>query len=183
MKVIVFLATGFEETEAIATVDVLRRAGFNVTTVSITGEYDVTSAHNVTIIADTLFEETDFSNIDILVLPGGMPGAKNLKEHEGVRKLLVDFSKDTKKHIGAICAAPMVLGDLGILNGKKATAYPGFENELKGATYTAEATTVDGRIITGKGPGFVFEFGLTLVEVLAGKEKREQVAKGLLFSK
>ena len=116
MKVIVFLATGFEETEAIATVDVLRRAGFYVTTVSITGEYDVTSAHNVTIIADTLFEETDFSNIDILVLPGGMPGAKNLKEHEGVRKLLVDFSKDTKKHIGAICAAPMVLGDLGILN-------------------------------------------------------------------
>lgn len=183
MNVIVFLATGFEETEAIATIDVLRRAGINATTVSISGDYDVTSAHNVTIIADTLFEETDFSQIDVLVLPGGMPGAKNLKEHKGLRTLLTAFSKDTNKYIGAICAAPMVLGDLGILNGKKATTYPGFESELKGATYTAEATTIDGRIITGKGPGFAFEFGLILVEIIAGKEKRDQVAKGLLLSK
>jgi 4-methyl-5(b-hydroxyethyl)-thiazole monophosphate biosynthesis len=181
-KVAVFLANGFEEIEALGTIDILRRAGVEVTTVSIsiTTHYLVKGAHNVKIDADEVFDDLEFSGMDMLVLPGGMPGAANLNEHEGVKKLLKDFAAEGKE-IAAICAAPMVLGGLGLLEGKNATCYPGFESKLKGATITGEGVTVDGNITTGKGPAFVFDFALTLVEKLVGEEVRKEVASGLLL--
>jgi 4-methyl-5(b-hydroxyethyl)-thiazole monophosphate biosynthesis len=179
-KVALFLANGFEEIEALGTVDVLRRAEILVQTVSISDELKVTGAHNVTVFADRLFTDIDFSTIDVLILPGGMPGAKNLNEHQGVKEQIKTFVAK-EKYVAAICAAPMVLGELGLLKGKKATCYPGFESQLIGANITGENVTVDGTIITGKGPGFMFDFALQLVEIIAGKETRKKVAEGLLW--
>ena len=179
-KVALFLANGLEEIEALGTVDILRRAEIEVTTVSISEQKEVTGAHNITVLADKLFNEIDFSQFDVLVLPGGMPGAKHLNEHEELKKQLSIFAENGKK-VAAICAAPMVLGGLNLLKGKKATAYPGFEDKLIGAEVTGEKTVVDGNIITGKGPGLVFDFALQLVEEISGKETRYNVAKGLLL--
>ncbi len=179
-KVALFLANGFEEIEALGTVDVLRRAEIPVQTVSISDELKVTGAHNVTVFADKLFTDVNFSAVDVLILPGGMPGSKNLNEHQGVKELIKTFVSE-KKYVAAICAAPMVLGELGLLKGKNATCYPGFESQLIGANITGENVTVDGTIITGKGPGFMFDFALQIVEVVAGKETRKKVAEGLLW--
>ena len=178
-KVIIFLAEGFEEIEAISIIDVLRRAEISVTTVSVGEKKDVKGAHNVHVVADKLFDEVDFSNYHMLVLPGGMPGAKNLNEHDGVKNQIKEFEKD--KQIGAICAAPMVLGNMGLLKGKRATCFPGFEAELIEAKITDEAVTVDGNITTGKGPAFAMQFALQLVETLAGKGTRNEVSDGLLL--
>jgi 4-methyl-5(b-hydroxyethyl)-thiazole monophosphate biosynthesis len=180
MKVAVFLAQGFEEIEALSIIDILRRAGVEVTTVSITTYNMVRGAHNVKVDADEVFEYVDFSEMDMLVLPGGMPGAKNLNNSEDVRKWLKIFASEGKE-IAAICAAPMVLGDLGLLEGKNATCYPGFEAELKGANVTGESVVVDGNITTGNGPCLAFDFALALVEKLCGVEKRNEVASGLLL--
>lgn len=179
-KVVLFLANGFEEIEAIATIDVLRRAKIPVQTVSITDDLLVTGAHDVSISADTTFNKVNFSDVDVLVLPGGMPGAKHLNEHEGLKELLKEFN-DKKKPIAAICAAPMVLGGLGLLEGKRATCYPGFEPELTGAQTTGESVVVDGNITTGRGPGLVFDFALRLVEQIAGLAVRQEVQNGLLL--
>ena len=178
-KVIVFLAEGFEEIEAISIIDVLRRAEISVSTVSVGDKKEVKGAHDVPVIADKLFDEVDFSNYHMLVLPGGMPGAKNLNEHDGVKNQIKEFEKD--KQIGAICAAPMVLGNMGLLKGKRATCFPGFEAELIEAKITDEAVTVDGNITTGKGPAFAMQFALQLVETLAGKGTRNEVSDGLLL--
>ena len=179
-KVAVFLAEGFEEIEALGTIDILRRAKIEVKTVSVSNDKKVTGAHDIDVMVDKLFTETDFSEIDVLVLPGGMPGAKNLNEHEGLKNLLSEFNSK-EKMIAAICAAPMVLGGLNMLNGKKATCYPGFEPELIGAKITDEKVTVDENIITGKGPGLVFHFALELVEKIAGIQTRKEVQSGLLL--
>jgi len=179
-KVFIFLAEGFEETEAVATTDVLLRGGLDVTSVSITGNLLVTGAHGIAVNADTLFEDAYISSGDMLVLPGGMPGASNLNAHDGVKSALKQYAASGKK-IAAICAAPLVLGGLDLLQGKKATAYPGFESTLKGAVYVNSPVVKDGNIITGRGPGFVFDFGLAIVEELAGKAKAYEVAEGLLL--
>ncbi len=179
-QVAIFLADGFEEIEALGTIDILRRAEIQVVSVSITDSKTVTGAHRVSVLADKTFSEVDFSEIDALILPGGMPGAKNLNEHAGIRKTLVEFAAQNKD-VAAICAAPMVLANAGLLESKKATCYPGFEKELKNAVHTGEKVTVDGKIITGKGPGAVFDFALQLVEVYRGKSVRDEVAKGLLL--
>ncbi|GAB6009427.1 DJ-1 family glyoxalase III [Dysgonomonas reticulitermitis] len=178
MKTIfVFLTTGFEEIEAVATVDVLRRAGLDVKTVSLTGNKQVVASHGVIIAADLLFEETDFSQAEMLVLPGG---TTKYNEHEGMKKEVLAFANKGEK-VAAICASPMVLGGLGLLNGKNATCYPGFEQYLAGANLqTSEAVVVDGNITTGRGPGLTIDFALKLVELVAGKEKRDVVAAGLL---
>ena len=178
-KVIVFLAEGFEEIEAISIIDVLRRAEVSVTTVSVGQEKAVKGAHNIKVETDELFDNVDFSSYDMIVLPGGMPGAKNLNEHEGLKSQLEIFAKDKK--IGAICAAPMVLGGMGLLKGKRATCYPGFEPELIGAITTGEPVTVDGNIITGKGPAFAIVFTLQIIETLMGKATRDEVSNGLLL--
>jgi 4-methyl-5(b-hydroxyethyl)-thiazole monophosphate biosynthesis len=180
-KAALFLANGFEEIEALGTTDILRRAEISVTTVSVTGDLKVIGAHQIPVIADALFEETDFSNIDVLILPGGMPGASNLNAHDGLKKLLLKQVAEGKQ-IAAICAAPLVPGGLELLKGKNATCYPGFEAQLLGANITGEKVTVDGTITTGKGPGLVFDFALQLVENIAGKGVRDKVAQGLLLS-
>ena len=179
-KVVVFLANGFEETEALGTVDILRRAQISVETISISTTKTVTGAHDITVIADKTFQETDFSDIDVLVLPGGMPGSKNLNEHEELKKLITKFNEEGKL-IAAICAAPIVLGGLGILKDKRATCYPGFEAELIDANTTGENVVVDGNITTGRGPGLVFEFALRLVEQIAGLKTKQEVQNGLLL--
>ena len=176
-KVIVFLAEGFEEIEAISIIDILRRAEISVTTVSLKDKL-VTGAHKIVVQADMMFDEVNYDTYDMIVLPGGMPGAKNLNEHEGVKEQLKAFAKN--KHIGAICAAPMVLGGMGLLKGKRVTCYPGFEPELIGANVTNEPVTIDGNIITGKGPAFAISFSLQLIETLVGKAGRDEVSNGLL---
>ena len=179
-KVFIFLAEGFEETEAVATIDIMLRGELDVTSVSITGNLLVTGAHGIAVKANTLFENAIISSGDMLVLPGGMPGASNLNAHAGLKKALEQYSASGKK-IAAICAAPLVLGGLGLLQGKKATAYPGYESTLKGATYVNNPVVKDGNILTGKGPGLVFNFGLAIVEELQGKAKADEVAAGLLL--
>jgi len=179
-KVFILLAAGFEETEAVATIDVLLRGEIDVTSVSITGNMLVVGAHGIVVKADVLFDKADFSLGDMLILPGGMPGASNLNAHPGAKSILKQYAADGKK-VAAICAAPLVLGGLDLLQGKKATAYPGFESTLKGATYVNSPVVKDGNIITGRGPGFAFQFGLAIVEELQGKAKADVVAEGLLL--
>lgn len=178
-KVIVFLAEGFEEIEAVSIIDTLRRGEIEVTTASISNNKNVKGAHNISIETDKLFDDIDFKSYDMIALPGGMPGAKNLNEHEGLKEQLKEFAKD--KHIAAICAAPLILGGLGLLKGKKATCYPGFEPELIEATITHEPVTIDGNIITGRGPAFAISFSLQIVETLAGKATRDEVANAMLM--
>jgi 4-methyl-5(b-hydroxyethyl)-thiazole monophosphate biosynthesis len=179
-KAVLFLATGFEETEAVGTIDVLRRGGIETTLISITGSREVTGAHGLGVLTDALFTETDFSSIDALVLPGGMPGSSNLNACECLKQLLVKHH-DEGKLVAAICAAPLVLGGLGLLKGRSATCYPGFEPQLTGATLSAEAAVTDGNIITGQGPGLVFPFALSIVAYLQGQAVAKEVAAGLLL--
>lgn len=173
-KVYVHFADGFEEIEALAPVDILRRAGCEVTIVSIMGRKEVSSARNVKIVADKLFEEMDYNEADMLVLPGGMPGSKNLDEHKALHQKLMAHNEKGKL-LAAICAAPMVLGHLGLLQGKKATCYPGNEKDLIGATVTGNGVERDGNIITGKGAGTSLQFGFLLVEALISKEKADEI--------
>lgn len=169
-KVYEFLADGFEEIEALLPVDILRRGGVAIQTVSVTGSELVTSSHGVTIKADLLFENTDLSDADMLLLPGGLPGATNLNEHEGVRKALTEQNAKGKR-IGAICAAPMVLGSLGLLHGRKATCSPGFEKYMDGAEYTAQLFQEDGNIITGEGPAATFPYAYRILSYFIGDER------------
>ena len=180
-NVYLFLADGFEEIEALATVDVLRRAGVKVTTVSINLTEMVNGAHGIPVVADALFADCSYNEADMLVLPGGMPGAANLDAHEGLRAA-ISAHAEAGKWLAAICAAPMVYGHMGLLNGKKATCYPGFEGELAGATYTAASVEKDGNIITGKGPAVVLPFAYALAEVLVGEEVVAQVKAGMLYN-
>jgi 4-methyl-5(b-hydroxyethyl)-thiazole monophosphate biosynthesis len=175
-----FLATGFEETEAIGTADVLRRGGVELTTVSITGELAVEGAHGIVVVADALFEDADYARADALILPGGGPGSRMLNGHEALKRLLVRHSEQGGL-IAAICAAPLVPGGLGLLKGRRAVCYPGVEPELTGAILTDEPAVVDGNIITGKGPGLVFEFGLAVLAALQGSEVAGRVAEDLLL--
>ena len=180
-KVYVFLANGFEDVEALIPVDVLRRGGVEVVTVSITGSQVVETAHRVRIEADRLFEECDFSDADLLMLPGGMPGASNLNDHNGVREALLRQNAAGRR-VAAICAAPLVLGGLGILRGKHATCYPGFEQTLEGATYTGDLCTVDGNVTTGEGPAAAFPFAYSLLAQLTNEATSRQVAVGMRFA-
>lgn len=179
-KVYEFLADGFEEVEALAPVDIFRRGGVEIETVSITGDYLVVSAHGVGIKADRLFEDVDLSDADILMLPGGLPGATNLNSHEPLKDALLKQA-ERGGYVAAICAAPLVLGGLGLLKGKKATCYPGFETYMKGATPTNELFQIDGNIITGEGPAAVFPYAYALLSLLIGKEKVEAIKEGMIY--
>lgn len=181
-KICVFLADGFEEVEGLTVVDLLRRAGEDVVTVSIMGRKEVTGSHGITVLADTLFEQVDYSGVDLLVLPGGMPGTKYLKESEKLTELLTEWNGDKKK-LAAICAAPSVFGELGFLRGKTAVCYPGFESALQGAVIGKQKVEVDGHITTSKGPGTAMEFALTLIQQLQGVEKAEEIRSGLLYER
>lgn len=176
-----FLATGFEEIEALGTLDILRRGGIRISTVSITGEHQVMGAHNIPVIADFLFEEADFSIADALILPGGIPGSNHLNTCTRLKELILQMYAE-EKLICAVCAAPMVLGGLGLLKGKKATCFPYFEPTMIGAIPTDNGVEQDGNIITCKGPGFVFDFGLTILRNLRDEEVAREVASALLVS-
>ena len=165
----VFLADGFEEIEALAPVDVMRRAGLSVTTVSIMGRREVLSAQGVPVIADALMGDFSLSDADAVVLPGGLGGTENLSASAAVREE-VERMNNAGKLIAAICAAPMVFGRMGILQGKRATCYPGCEGDLKGAQYTAANVEIDGNIITACGPGVSFDFGFAIVAHFCGKD-------------
>lgn len=178
-KVIVTLAAGFEEIEAVTVIDVLRRAGISVTTVSISGHIEVEGSHGITVKADKLFSEAAFDEADMIVLPGGMPGSANLNNHEGLRGKIVEFSEQGR-YLGAICAAPLVLGELGLLKNREATCYPGFESHLKEAIVCTEAVVQDKNIVTGRGAGKALAFSLRLTEVMAGKHVADTLAAKMI---
>lgn len=178
-RVYVFLATGFEEIEALTVVDLLRRAGVDCRTVSVMEERQVTSSHNVTVTADALFSEiTD--DADMLVLPGGIPGTPNLAAHEGLGVLLKKQFQ-AGKWVAAVCAAPTVLGALGILDGKRATCYPGKMEELVCGEKLTDPVVVDGNVITSRGMGTCIDFGLKMIEVLDSAEAAEKIEKAIVY--
>ena len=174
--VYIMLADGFEEVEALACCDILRRAEIKTYLVSIDEEY-VKGSHQITVKSDLKAEEIDFDKVEGVVLPGGMPGTLNLQKNETVIKLINHCVKNNKL-IGAICAAPMILGDMGVLMGKKATCFPGFEENLTGAEVINDYVVTDGNIITGKGAGASLMFGAAIADYFkegAGKKLLKQV--------
>lgn len=176
----VFLADGFEEIEALTVVDVLRRAGMKVRTVSISCSQLVTGAHGISVKADALYENTLFSDPGWLILPGGLPGADNLYKFAPLQGLLMQHAPNG--HIAAICAAPaVVLGQLGLLKGRKATCYPGFESMLEGAQYVDSHVVVDGNFVLGNGPASALEWALSIVAVELGRQKSSSIANQMLL--
>lgn len=178
--VLVPLAEGFEEIEAITIIDVLRRAGIDVTLASLSGE-TVRGAQDVKIFADSKLCDLKDSIFDAVILPGGMPGAANLLESDDLISIIISHNNNSKL-IGAICAAPMVLAKAGLLDNKEATIYPGFEDNFSGSTRKSDDRVVtDGNVITGKGPGAAMEFALAIVENLVGRSKALELKNGLLY--
>ncbi len=176
-----FLATGFEDIEALAPLDIVRRAGLDITTVSITGDKIVESAHGVGVVADALLEDVDLAEAAMLVLPGGLPGSTNLDACEPLRQAILAHHAQGKP-LAAICAAPMVYGHLGILKGVKATCYPGVQSQLEGAEYTGDIVTCDGQFITGRGPAAAMAFGYAIAEHFLGEEAVAPLREGMIYN-
>lgn len=175
----VMLAQGFEEIEALAFVDILRRADINVETVSIYDHKNVKGSHGIEVIADKILSDiTDMS--DGIVLPGGIPGTYNLQKNDKLIELLKNYN-EKGKFVAAICAAPSILGEIGILRGKKATCYPSFENKLIGSTISHDMVVVDGNIITSRGAGTAHEFALKFVEIIKGKNISDELRSSMLY--
>ncbi|MDO5541325.1 MAG: DJ-1/PfpI family protein [Eubacteriales bacterium] len=179
-KVYVFFADGFEEIEGLTVVDMMRRAGADTVMVSVSGNKTVCGAHKIRIEADELFENGDFSDADMLVLPGGMPGTLHLLEHRGLAEVL-EKADESKTGIAAICAAPRVLGSLGLLKGREAVCYPGVEEHLTGADVCTDNVVTDGHITTSRGLGTAIDFSLELISRLFGPEKAAQMAKSIVY--
>lgn len=179
-KVYIFLADGFEDIEGLTVVDLMRRAGIEIDTVSIKESREVTTSHNITLLTDRIFSETDFSDADMLVLPGGMPGTRYLGQYAPLTDLLTDFYNKGGR-IAAICAAPSVFADLGFLKGRKATSYPSFMDKLGGAETTEDAVVIDGNVTTSRGMGTAIDFGLALIAQLQGEEKAKEIADSIVF--
>ncbi len=178
----VFLADGFEEVEALTAVDVLRRAGMPVRTVSISSSLQVTGAHGISVKADAIYESTLFGNPGWLILPGGLPGADNLYKFAPLQGLLKQHAESPEGRIAAICAAPaVVLGKLGLLKGHKATCYPGFENMLEGAEYIDTRVVTDDKFVLGNGPASALEWALAIVRMQLGQEKSCTIANDMLL--
>ena len=178
--VYILLAPGFEEAEALVPVDMLRRANIETATVSITGE-PVPGSHGVTVTADITLDRVDLSRADMIVLPGGGPGYKNLGKEPRVEEL-VRKAAEKGLWLAAICAAPTLLGRWGLLEGKDAVCYPGMEEGLTGAQSRMDrGVVVDGKVITGRAAGSAFDFGLALVEALAGAAEADQVRHGIYY--
>ena len=173
----VFLANGFEEIEALATVDILRRAALNVVTVGV-GSLTPVGAHNIPVTADITEDQLVISDCEAVILPGGMPGTLNL-ENSSVVQAALAYAMDNALPVAAICAAPSILGHAGYLQGKKATCYPGFEPELTGATLIAESVVSDGTITTASGAGVAIDFALELVRRLVSDETAESIRRGI----
>jgi len=176
-RVCILLADGLEDIEAITLIDVLRRAGVDVTTLGVTGA-EVTSAHNVTIKADALLSDAG-GEWDLVVLPGGIPGAEHLRDSEAVQSLVKSQVASGRK-VAAICAAPIALAAAGVLEGRRATCYPGFDGQLAGANYCEDTVVVDGPVITSRGPGTALAFALNLVAELCGETTAAELSEGML---
>lgn len=179
-KIAVFFADGCEEIEGLTVVDMLRRAKLDVTAVSVTGSKEIHGSHNITFLADMLYEEAKLDEYDGAVLPGGVPGTPNLGAHEGVVSTVKSFAQ-AGKLVAAICAAPSVLGENGLLKGKRAACHPGWEEKLVGATVLEENAVTDGNIITSRGMGTAVDFSLAIIQKLAGEDAVAQVKKGIVY--
>lgn len=174
-----FLADGFEETEALAPVDILRRAGIAVTTVGVGGGV-IRGSHNIYVKADITADALDIGDPDVqgIILPGGMPGVKNL-DADGTVRAAIESCAARGLYICAICAAPSIIGRMGLLSGRRATCFPGFEDDLHGAQLTGAKVVTDGRYITAKGAGCALDFGFAIVEQICGRAKAESVAAAM----
>ena len=179
-KIGIFMADGCEEIEGLTVVDIVRRAKMDITMISVNGKREVTSSHGVTFLADAVAEEVDYGALDGIVLPGGMPGTLQLGDHERVNGIIREFAEQ-KKLVAAICAAPSVLGAAGILEGKTAVCHPGFESELKGANVIYENVAVDENIITSRGMGTAFDFGLAIVSYFMDDEVVADVRTHMIY--
>ena len=180
--VLLYLADGFEEVEALGVVDVLRRAEIDIQTVSITGKREVVSSHGIPVLADLLFSEADHEGAEMLVLPGGMVGTQSLSLHEELGAVLQRAAKELR-WVTAICAAPTVLAKYGLLQGKKVICYPGLETRLEGAdTSSVENVVMDGKIITSRGPGTTFDFAFALTAALKGQETADKIQAAMLLA-
>lgn len=179
-KVYVFFAEGFEEIEALTVVDMLRRVKIETVMVSVTDTKAVTGAHGIKVETDGLFTDFTYEDGKMLVLPGGMPGTNHLMAHTGLKEVLLSYH-ESKKYLAAICAAPSVLGENGLLSGRHATCYPGFEEKLTGAEVMPDAVVIDGTVITSRGMGTAIPFGAALVSVLAGEETAEELLKKIVY--
>ena len=180
-RVYVFLAEGFEEIEGLTVVDLLRRANIETEMVSIMEGKQLKGSHGIKVTADSMFADVDFSDADLLVLPGGMPGTLNLGNHQGLCELLKKHYAENKM-IAAICAAPSVFGQLGFLKGRTAVCYPGFEDKLEGAVVSTSKVAVDGNVITARGMGTAIDFSLKLIEQLADKETADKISEGIIYN-
>lgn len=181
-KVYIFLADGFEDIEGLTVVDLMRRAGIDIQTVSIKETNEVVTSHGISLLADGVFSETDFSDADMLVLPGGMPGTRYLGDYKPLTDLLTDFYNKGGK-VAAICAAPSVFAGLGFLQGRKATSYPSFMDKLTGAVTTEEPVAVDGNVTTSRGLGTAIDFALSLIAQLCGGEKAAEIAESVVYKR
>ena len=180
-KAAVFLADGFEEIEGLTVIDTLRRAGVLVTSVSVMERRVIDGAHNIKVYADKMFEDVDTEEFDMLVLPGGGAGTQNLKAHEALKEAIKKAASQGRL-VGAVCSAPTVLSSCGILDGKKATCYPGCEKEFgTGVAFTDEAVVRDGNIITAKSMGAALLFSLALTEALCGEECANKVKNDIVY--
>lgn len=181
LKIIVFLADGFEEVEALTVVDYLRRMDIQADMVSITESKEVKGAHNIRVLADKTIEEIEnLNSYEGVVIPGGLPGATNLRDNEKVINTVKNMDK-AGKLTAAICAGPIVLERAGIIKGKKVTSYPGFEEDLKEGIYKEDLVVKDGNIITSRGPSLAVDFAIEIVNHLLGKEKAEELKKDILY--
>lgn len=179
-KIYVFLADGCEEIEALTPVDILRRAGEDVVTVSVMGRKEVTGSHGITVQADLRMEDGTFGDGDLLFLPGGMPGTLNLGANELLKELILFYNSEGKR-LAAICAAPSVLGSLGVLEGKKVVCFPGFEDQLKGAEVLQVSAVTSGNVTTGRGMGAAVDFALEVLTQLQGKDAAKQMAEKIVY--
>ena len=181
-KVYIFLADGFEDIEGLTVVDLMRRAGITITTVSIKNTKQITTAHGITMLTDTTFREADFSDADMLVLPGGQPGTTYLGGFEPLTDLVKSFYNNGGK-IAAICAAPTVFAEIGLLHGKKATAYPSCMDGLKGAERSLDSVVIDGNVTTSRGLGTAVDFALSLIGQLLGEKTADEIAESVVYSR
>lgn len=176
--ILVLLANGFEEIEALTPVDILRRAGLDVVTVGLSGK-EIRGSHGITVMADALPEDIDLTKVDTVVFPGGMPGATNIDAHPFTDKVINAVTKNGGR-LAAICAAPLVLGRRRLLEGRHATCYPGFEGELLGATISENSVVTDGNITTAKGMGVALEFAKELVKLTVNEEKAKEISAAIM---
>ncbi len=181
-KIAVFFGTGYEEIEALTVVDLCRRAGIDTQMVSVTAETQVTGSHGISVTMDKMFAEVDFAQLDMIVLPGGMPGTLNLEAHAGLMEQVDAFHK-AEKFVAAICAAPSILGHRDILQGRKACSYPGFEKDLNGANVVFDSVVRDGHVITSRGMGCAIDFALEIISALCGEEEAKQKAEAIIYKK